>query len=70
MSNLEHLLENGLTAVDNAFADKRDCYSAFQEEMNKSYNQQMLDHVSITRSELWEIVQYIKFYREREKIDR
>lgn len=65
MSNIEHLLENGLEAIDKAFEDKKDCYLAFKEEMKKYYNQQMFDSVNITRDELWEIIQYIKFCREQ-----
>lgn len=64
MSNIEHLLENGLEAVDKAFEDKKDCYLAFEEEMRQSPNRQMLDYVSITKDELWQIIQYIKFCRE------
>ena len=64
MSNIEHLLENGLEAVDKALEDKKDCYLAFKEEMKKYYNQQMFASVNITRDELWEIIQYIKFCRE------
>ena len=64
MSNIEHLLENGLEAVDKAFKDKKDCYLAFKEEMRQDHNRQMLDYVNITRDELWQIIQYIKFCRE------
>lgn len=64
MSNIEHLLENGLEAVDKAFEDKKDCYLAFKEEMRQFPNLQMLDCVSITKDELWQIIQYIKFCRE------
>lgn len=35
MSNIEHLLENGLEVVDKAFEDKKDCYLAFKEEMRQ-----------------------------------
>ena len=65
MSNIEHLLENGLEAVDKALEDKKDCYLAFNEEMRQYYNRQMLASVNITRDELWEIIQYIKFCREQ-----
>lgn len=64
MTNVEHLLENGLTAADKAFKDDKDCAVAFQEEMNKYYNQMMLNDVAVTQDELWEMVQYIKFVRE------
>jgi hypothetical protein len=64
MSNIEHLLENGLEAVDKALEDKKDCYLAFKEEMRQAYNRQMLASVNITRDELWQIIQYIKFCRE------
>ena len=64
MSNIEHLLENGLEAVDKAFEDKKDCYLAFQEEIEIEHNKQMLESVNITKDELWQIIQYIKFCRE------
>ena len=64
MSNIEHLLENGLGVVDKAFEDKKDCYLAFKEEMRQYPNPQMLTSVNITRDELWQIIQYIKFCRE------
>ena len=56
MSNIEHLIENALTAVSNN-ADSG--YQVFIEEMSVMYNQQMLQDVSITTEELWAIVQYI-----------
>lgn len=64
MTNIEHLLENGLEAVDKAAKDEKDCYTAFMEEMNKHYNRQMFKGVNISMDELWQIVQYIKFSRE------
>ncbi len=60
MSNIEHLIENGLSAVDEAFEKQEDCYLAFQEEMKREHNKQMLESVNTTKDELWEIVQYIK----------
>lgn len=56
MSNIEHLIENALTAVSN---NTDSDYQAFIEEMSAMYNQQMLQDVSITMEELWAIVQYI-----------
>ena len=64
MSNIEHLLENGLSAVDKAFEKQDDCYLAFQEAMDRKHNKQMLESVNITKDELWQIIQYIKFCRE------
>lgn len=56
MSSIEHLIENALTATSKSMGD---AHQAFIEEMNAMYNQQMLQDVSITMDELWEIVQYI-----------
>lgn len=64
MTNVEHLLENGLIAVDEACKNNKDCYLAFKEEMRDRRNRIMLDTVCITKDELWQIVQYIKFVRE------
>ena len=64
MTNVEHLLENGLMAVDKAFENGEDSYIEFEKEMQYSANQAQLKMVSITKDELWQIVQYIKFVRE------
>lgn len=64
MSNVEHLIENGLTAIDKALKDEKDCAIAFREEMSRCHNQMMLKDVAVTQEELWDIVQYIKFVRE------
>jgi hypothetical protein len=64
MTNVEHLLENGLMAVDKAFEKGEDCYIEFEKEMQYPVNQDQLEMVSVTKDELWEIVQYIKFVRE------
>lgn len=64
MTNVEHLLENGLMAVDKAFENGEDSYIEFEKEMQHSANQTQLKMVSITKDELWQIVQYIKFVRE------
>ena len=58
MSNIEHLIENALTAMS---IKPSDTYQAFADEMSAMYNQQMLQEVSITEDELWAIAQYI-FY--------
>lgn len=57
MSNIEHLIENALVATEKS----KDTYQAFSEEISKCYNQQMLEDVSMTEDELWDIVQYLLF---------
>lgn len=57
MSNIEHLIENALTAMSN----RGDKYQAFVGEMGAKHNRKMLQEVSVTKEELWEIAQYI-FY--------
>lgn len=64
MTNVEHLLENGLIAVDEACSANKDCYLAFIHEMGNCYNKTMLNEVNLTKDELWQVVQYIKFVRE------
>lgn len=64
MTNVEHLLENGLMAADKALEKGKDCYIEFEKEMQYPVNQDQLKRVSVTKDELWEIVQYIKFVRE------
>lgn len=58
MSNIEHLIENALTAMSKKPSET---YQAFMEEMSAGYNQQMLQEVSITEEELWAIAQYIVY---------
>ena len=58
MSNVEHLIENALTAMKETSGDT---YEAFMDEMGTWYNQQMLGMTSITKDELWEIAQYIVY---------
>ena len=64
MTNIEHLLENALSAVDKAEVNGTDAYEAFLTAMNYDYNKDMLAGVSMTCGELWEVVQYIKYTRE------
>jgi hypothetical protein len=61
MNNVEHLLENGLFAVEEALKKKASAYEAFENEMEKNYNQRMLEMVSLTKDELWCIIQYFVF---------
>lgn len=58
MSNIEHLIENALTAMEK---NPKDTYQAFVEAMSDMRNQYMLKEVSISKNELWAIAQYI-FY--------
>ena len=58
MSNIEHLIENALTAMEE---NPNDTYQAFAEAMSDMRNQYMLKEVSISKNELWAIAQYI-FY--------
>lgn len=58
MSNIEHLIENALTAMEE---NPKDTYQAFEEAMSDMRNQYMLKEVSISKNELWAIAQYI-FY--------
>ena len=64
MTNIEHLLENALSAVDKAEVNGTDAYEAFLTAMNYDYNKDMLAGVSMTCGELWEVVQYVKYTRE------
>jgi hypothetical protein len=57
MSNIEHLIENALISMES----NEDAYEAFQQEMAKKYNRDMLKTVHITLDELWEIAQYVKY---------
>lgn len=58
MSNIEHLIENALTAMEK---NPDDTYQAFEEAMSDMRNQYMLKEVSISKNELWAIAQYM-FY--------
>ena len=57
MSNVEHLIENALVAMQG----RDDAYQAFCEAMGATYNQQMLEEVNMTEHELWMIAQYVTY---------
>lgn len=59
MSNIEHLIENALRAMESANARTEDTRLAFEKEMAASVNKQMLQAVRMTKDELWQIAQYI-----------
>lgn len=61
MSNCEHLIENALVSMQRAERENTDIYKAFQDEMSWSGNKAMLDEVSMTKEELWQIAQYILY---------
>mgnify|MGYP006913123787 CR=1 FL=1 len=61
MSNIEHLLENGLIAADKANKIGKDPREAFYQEMSALYNKCMLTVTQIKEDDLWEIVQYVLF---------
>lgn len=61
MSNIEHLIENALIAVERARQNNESAVEAFYSEMDYEYNREMLSKVLVPVSELWEIVQYIVF---------
>lgn len=61
MSNIEHLVENGLVAADEAHKTGKDASKAFFEEMSKEHNRRMLMRTLVAVDELWEIVQYVLF---------
>lgn len=61
MSNIEHLFENGLLAVERARQNNESAVEAFYSEMDSEHNREMLSKVLVPVSELWEIVQYIVF---------
>lgn len=61
MSNIEHLIENGLVAADKANKIGKDPREAFYQEMSALYNKYMLTSTQMKEYDLWEIVQYILF---------
>ena len=61
MSNIEHLIENGLLAVTEAKAKGEDTLKAFEDKMEDYGNKYMLKNVSMTKDELWEAVQYFVY---------
>lgn len=61
MTNCEHLIENALVSMQKAQKEDKDVYEAFQNEMNSKHNKMMLEAVSLTKKELWEIAQYIMY---------
>lgn len=67
MSNMEHLVENGLTAAAEAHKNGKDASKAVFEEMSKEYNRRMLMRTLMSVYELWEIVQYVLFTWEEER---
>lgn len=65
MSNMEHLIENGLTAANEAHKNGKDAREAFYHEMSFHYNGNMLMSTQMKKEELWEIVQYVLFTWEK-----
>ncbi len=61
MTDIEHLIENGLDAVEEAKGKGEDTFKAFWEAMDAWHNQEMLKNVSMTKDELWEAVQYLVY---------
>ena len=57
MSNIEHLVENGIQAT------KRNGLDGFNKAMNQEHNLIMLqmEESKISKETLWEIVQYIVY---------
>lgn len=62
MSNITHLLENALTAIQSGMKSGRDYGEAFKEEMDAPYNQEMLKNVSTTKEELFEMAEHVALY--------
>lgn len=62
MSNITHLLENALTAIQSGMKSGRDYGEAFNEEMDAPYNQEMLKNVSTTKEELFEMAEHVALY--------
>ena len=58
MSNIEHLIENALTAMGNK---PNGTYQAFKDAMRSKHNRMMLQTVAITEDELWAIAQYVVY---------
>jgi hypothetical protein len=68
MSDLEHLLENGINAVMNAERNNTEPhsvyinpYEAFMATMDYPYNKEALERVGMSVDTLWEIVQYVYY---------
>lgn len=70
MTDLEHLLENGINAVMNAerkkveppySIDTVNSYEAFMASMDYPYNKEALERVGMSVDTLWEIVQYVYY---------
>ncbi len=61
MTNIEHLIENGLDAVEEAKKKGEDTLKAFWDAMDAWHNREMLKNVSMTKDELWEAVQYLVY---------
>lgn len=61
MTDIEHLIENGLIAVTEAKAKGKDTLKAFKDEMENYGNKHMLKNVSLPKDELWEAVQYLVY---------
>lgn len=57
MSNIEHLVENGIKAT------KEDGWHGFCVAMNQPHNQMMLEMEEdrISKETLWEIIQYVVY---------
>ncbi len=53
MSNIEHLVENGVSHIQSG--------KGKDEFLSEDYNKEMLKYVSTTKDELWEICQYIVY---------
>lgn len=62
MSNITHILENALTAIQSGMKSGRDYGEAFNEEMDAPYNQEMLKNVFTTKEELFEMAEYVALY--------
>ena len=65
MSNIEHLIENGIQAT------KGNGLEGFNKEMNQRHNQMMLEMEkdTISKKTLWEIVQYIVYSHDKHVIE-
>lgn len=65
MSNIEHLIENGIKAT------KEGGLAKFNHEMKQGYNQMMLrmEKDKISKDTLWEIVQYIVYSHDERLVE-